>query len=164
MKIKQCHIFYLYNKRFLALFLFFFIFATIVLLTAFLSTKSDNSVTTLECILFFIVFCISFWGYTPRKLRIEGGELSFKMIARRKRRHLVSLFVGRAPNIAKYFKVRKITKIEYGQKRTEKLFKLGHATVYGEFLTFNWFGEPVELSRQPTFMTFYGMVKILFLF
>lgn len=157
MKIKQIWLFNLYDKNALlealALLVFFLVTFTILCF--------GGSISLQDCALYAVVLAagllLMLRSYVPMGLKIENNELFFRKRCELERSMVSFIFAKyrRAPIV--YFAVRKITHIEYGQNRLERLFYAGHATVYGEFLTNNRRGNPVYIERNPFRMTFYGI-------
>ncbi len=159
MRIKQICLLNLYDKKFLLKALFLLTFLIVVLVIQYFNSNTSNEELVLTAVVLAIMLLLSFRSYVPRGLRIENNELRFRKRCERKR-PTVSFVASRNDRYwypLVYFTVRKITKIEYGQNRLERLFCAGHATVYGEFLTNNRRGNPISIERNPFCMTFYGI-------
>ena len=157
MKIKQIWLFNLYDKNILlgALTLLVFFLAALTILCF------EGNISLQERALYAVVLAgmliLMLRFYVPMGLKIENNELRFRKRSKRER-PAVSFIIRRyRRDPLVYFTVRKITKIEYGQNRLERLFGARHATVYGEFLTNNRRGNPVYIQESPSQMTFYGI-------
>ena len=159
MKIKQIWLFNLYDKNILlgalTLLVFFLVALTILCLKGNISLQER----ALYAVALAGMLLLTLRFYVPMGLKIENNELRFRKRCERKRPSVGFLISRnnryRYPLV--YFTVRKISKIEYGQNRMERLFCAGHATVYGEFLTNNRRGNPISIEKNPFRMTFYGI-------
>ncbi|MBE6674335.1 MAG: hypothetical protein E7596_04420 [Ruminococcaceae bacterium] len=159
MKIKQIWLFNLYDKNILlgalTLLVFFLAALTILCFEGNISLQER----ALSAVVLAGMLLLMLRLYVPMGLKIENNELRFRKRSRRER-PAVSFIIRRyRRDSLVYFTVRKITKIEYGQNRLERLFCAGHATIYGEFLTNNRHGNPISIEKNPFRMTFYGIKK-----